>query len=58
MPPLTDEAKNVTDCPTQMVEVPEVIDTIISGTTDGVTVIVIPVLIAVVGLAQGALEVT
>jgi len=41
-----------------MVAVPEVIDTIISGTTDGVTVMVIPVLIAVVGFAQGALEVT
>ena len=52
-----DEAENVTDSPTQMEAVPEVIVTLISGTTDGVTVIVIPVLIAVAGLEQGALEV-
>ena len=36
---------------------PEVIETLISGTKDGVTAIVIPVLNAVVGLAQFAFEV-
>ena len=57
LPPLTDEAKNVIDPPTQIVAVPEVIETLISGTTDGVTAIVIPALVAAVGLAQGAFEV-
>jgi hypothetical protein len=55
-PPLTGTAVNVTELPAQTV-LPGLADTLTAGVTIGFTVMVIPAEVAVVGLAQGELEV-
>lgn len=50
--------KNVTDSPAQIVDDPEPVAMLMDGVTLGVMVSVIPELIAVLGLAQFALEIS
>ena len=55
MPPFVGVAVNVTLAPAHIVRLPVVIAVDTEGVNVGLTVIVIPVLIAVVGVAQEAL---
>ena len=58
MPPLVGVAVNVTDEPAQVGLVPAVLAIATDGVAVGVTVMVMPVLAAVAGLAQEALDVS
>ena len=57
-PPLVGVAVNVTLVPAQMVCAPAVIAALTEGVNTGFTVMVIPALLAVLGLAQTALLLT